>query len=76
MRRSIGDWVFDNMGWGIVVIGVLLVSLVAYAAREDARRCQQILDLARSNTDSINVLTNCGKSQTPIVMPVFIPSGR
>lgn len=64
-----GRFVF--LGLCLVIIGLFLG--LYSGTKNDRKRCAAILSMARTNSDSITVLTQCGQSNTQYIpIPIYI----
>ena len=74
-----GDFESESAGFILLVASIILLAVCAMIIdnRRTQERCQQILDMARTNSDSVNVLVNCGKRETTfIIQPATVPAER
>lgn len=69
----------DN-GWivlgGFGLILAVIITGVVVSSKQEKKKCAEILAMSRTNSDSIRVLMECGKSDETVVVPMPIYMGR
>lgn len=66
------DWMFDHSGWMLIGFIALLIALIVYASNDIDKECDNMMKLAHSSHDTLEVKIACNQMHNDFARNIAI----